>query len=233
MNNEEYLEILNNPDSWFEQAFAQKMVADKLLVNVIMNKEFLESITDDHNISKFTILWANAMFHYAIGIENGLKGVIIKKHPELINFEISEDGVTLKDIGGKASTNHDLYSLANRAGILDSSLHLFKSDFDRKLIKNVLQSLTDMIRWAARYPVPKRLSSVFHVDNNVPLICVYGFHFLDVIDPVYDYFKSLQNSNIDFDEDYLERFLNLELQDKEQTISNAYLYCCKFIIQIL
>jgi hypothetical protein len=218
MNNEEYLEILNNPDSWFEQAFAQKMVADKLLVNVIMNKEFLESITDDHNISKFTILWANAMFHYAIGIENGLKGVIIKKHPELINFEISEDGVTLKDIGGKASTNHDLYSLANRAGILDSSLHLFKSDFDRKLIKNVLQSLTDMIRWAARYPVPKRLSSVFHVDNNVPLICVYGFHFLDVIDPVYDYFKSLQNSNIDFDEDYLERFLNLELQDKEQTI---------------
>lgn len=218
MNNEEYLEILNNPDSWFEQAFAQKMVADKLLVNVIMNKEFLESITDDHNISKFTILWANAMFHYAIGIENGLKGVIIKKHPELINFEISEDGGTLKDIGGKASTNHDLYSLANRAGILDSSLHLFKSDFDRKLIKNVLQSLTDMIRWAARYPVPKRLSSVFHVDNNVPLICVYGFHFLDVIDPVYDYFKSLQNSNIDFDEDYLERFLNLELQDKEQTI---------------
>lgn len=218
MNNEEYLEILNNPDSWFEQAFAQKMVADKLLVNVIMNKEFLESLTDDHNISKFTILWANAMFHYGIGIENGLKGVIIKKHPELINFEISEDGVTLKDIGGKASTNHDLYSLANRAGILDSSLHLFKSDFDRKLIKNVLQSLTDMIRWAARYPVPKRLSSVFHVDNNVPLICVYGFHFLDVIDPVYDYFKSLQNSNIDFDEDYLERFLNLELQDKEQTI---------------
>ena len=218
MNNEEYLEILNNPDSWFEQAFAQKMVADKLLVNVIMNKEFLESITDDHNISKFTIFWANAMFHYAIGIENGLKGVIIKKHPELINFEISEDGGTLKDIGGKASTNHDLYSLANRAGILDSSLHLFKSDFDRKLIKNVLQSLTDMIRWAARYPVPKRLSSVFHVDNNVPLICVYGFHFLDVIDPVYDYFKSLQNSNIDFDEDYLERFLNLELQDKEQTI---------------
>lgn len=218
MNNEEYLEILNNPDSWFEQAFAQKMVADKLLVNVIMNKEFLESLTDDHNISKFTILWANAMFHYGIGIENGLKGVIIKKHPELINFEISEDRVTLKDIGGKASTNHDLYSLANRAGILDSSLHLFKSDFDRKLIKNVLQSLTDMIRWAARYPVPKRLSSVFHVDNNVPLICVYGFHFLDVIDPVYDYFKSLQNSNIDFDEDYLERFLNLELQDKEQTI---------------
>lgn len=216
MNNEEYLEILNNPDSWFEQAFAQKMVADKLLVNVIMNKEFLESITDDHNISKFTILWANAMFHYAIGIENGLKGVIIKKHPELINFEISEDGVTLKDIGGKASTNHDLYSLANRAGILDSSLHLFKSDFDRKLIKNVLQSLTDMIRWAARYPVPKRLSSVFHVDNNVPLICVYGFHIMDVIEPIYGYFKSLLDSNNDFCENYLEKFLDSSITDEEK-----------------
>lgn len=204
MNNEEYLEILNNPDSWFEQAFAQKMVADKLLVNVIMNKEFLESLSDNHNTSKFTTLWANAMFHYGIGIENGLKGVIIKKHPELINFQISEDGIVLNDIGGKASTKHDLYSLANRAGILDSGLHLFKTDFDRKLIKNVLQSLTDMIRWSARYPVPKKLSAMFHVEKNVPLTCVYGFHFLDVIEPVYDYFRSLQDSDNVFDEDWSE-----------------------------
>jgi len=216
MNNEEYLKILNNPDSWFEQAFAQKMVADKLLVNVIMNKNFLESITDDHNISKFTTLWANAMFHYGIGIENGLKGVIIKKHPELINFKISEDGVILNDIGGKASTNHDLYSLANRAGILDSCLHLFKSDFDRKLIKNVLQSLTDMIRWAARYPVPKKPATVFHVEKNVPLTCVYGFHFLDVIEPVFDYFRSFQNSDNVFDEDFLEEYLNSGLMEEEK-----------------
>ena len=58
MNNEEYLEILNNPDNWFEQAFAQKMVADKLLVNVIMNKDVLNGLKDAHNMSKFIALWA-------------------------------------------------------------------------------------------------------------------------------------------------------------------------------
>ena len=67
-------------------------------------------------------------------IENGLKGVIVKNQPELINFEIVGDDIILHDIGGKASKNHDLYSLANRSGILDKNLHLFKNNFDRNYI---------------------------------------------------------------------------------------------------
>lgn len=222
MNNEEYLEILNNPDNWFEQAFAQKMVADKLLVDVIMNKDFLNGLKDAHNMSKFIALWANALFHYGLGIENGLKGVIIKNKPELINFEVSGDDVILRDIGGKAGKSHDLYSLAYRAGILDRSLHLFKTDFDKKLVKNVLQSLSDMIKWAARYPIPKTLSKMFQVENNVPIICVYGFHILDVIEPIYCYFKSLIKSNNDFDEDYLERFLDLGLMEEKTEDNEVY-----------
>lgn len=216
MNNEKYLEILNNPDSWFEQAFAQKMVADKLLVNVIMNKDFLNSLDDDHNMSKFIILWSNALFHYGLGIENGLKGVIVKNKPELINFEISGDDVILRDIGGKAGKSHDLYSLANQAGILDRSSHLLKTDFDKKLVKNVLQSLSDMIKWAARYPIPKTLSKMFQIEENVPIICVYGFHIMDVIEPIYGYFKSLLDSNNDFYEDYLEKFLDSSITDEEK-----------------
>lgn len=216
MNKEEYLETLNDPKNWFDQAFAQKMVADKLLVDVIMNKDFLKSLDDDHNMSKFITLWANALFHYGIGLENGLKGVIIKTKPELINFEISGDDVMLHNIGGKAGKSHDLYSLANCAGVLDRSLHLFKTDFDKKLVKNVLQSLTDMIRWTARYPIPKTLSKMFQIEENVPIVCVYGFHILDVIEPIYCYFRSLQDSNKDFYEDYLERFLNLSINDEEK-----------------
>lgn len=216
MNNEEYLEILNNPDSWFEQAFAQKMVADKLLVDVIVNKDFLNGLKDAHNMSKFIALWANALFHYGLGIENGLKGVIVKNKPELINFEISGDDVILRDIGGKAGKSHDLHSLANQAGILDRSSHLFKTDFDKKLVKNVLQSLSDMIKWAARYPIPKTLSKMFQIEENVPIICVYGFHIMDVIEPIYGYFKSLLDSNNDFYEDYLEKFLDSSITDEEK-----------------
>ena len=42
----------------------------------------------------------------------------------------------------------------------------------------------------------------------VPSVCVYGFHVLDVICPIFDYFKSLRKSGVKTDEDYLEEFLN-------------------------
>ena len=147
---EDYLKTLKNPNTWFRQAFEQKLVADMILADVIMNKDFIRSQKAKKDFSKSSVLWANALFHYGIGIENGLKGVIVKNLPELINFEITEDDVILHDIGGKASKNHDLYSLANQAGILDKNLHLFKYDSDRKQVKNVLQHLTENIRWAAR-----------------------------------------------------------------------------------
>jgi hypothetical protein len=47
MDKEKYIETLKNPNAWFRQAFAQKMVADKLLVDVIMNKDFLRSLKDE------------------------------------------------------------------------------------------------------------------------------------------------------------------------------------------
>ena len=64
------------------------MVADKILVDVLMNKDFLLSLKGMSNLSNFSTLWVNALYHYGIGIENGLKGVIVKNQPELINFEL-------------------------------------------------------------------------------------------------------------------------------------------------
>lgn len=202
---EDYLETLKNPNAWFRQAFEQKYVADKILADVFLNKDYIRSQKAKNDFTKFSGLWANALFHYGIGIENGLKGVIVKKQPELINFEITEDDAILHDIGGKASKNHDLYTLANRAGLLDKNLHLFKYASDRKLVKNVLQHLTDNIRWAARYPVPNNPSNVFEMDHDVPYVCVYGFHILDVMEPIYGYFRSLQDPTDEY-EDYLEEF---------------------------
>ena len=215
MGIEDYIKTLKCPDTWFRQAFAQKMVADKILADIIMNKDFLRSLKKTPNLLTFSTLWGNALFHYGIGVENGLKGVIVKNQPELINFEIVGDDVILHDIGGKASKNHDLYSLANRAGILDKNLHLFKYDSDRKLVKNVLQHLTDNIRWAARYPVPNNSSKVFEMDHDVPHVCVYGFHILDVMEPIFGYFRSLQDEE-DEDEDYLWAFFKTKEKEVEE-----------------
>jgi len=211
MDNDSYLKILRNSEAWFEQAFAQKMVADKILVDVIMSEDFVVSLKEDESkLMDFVSLWGNALYHYGIGIENGLKGVIVKNYPELINLEMSGDDIVLKDIGGKASKNHDLYSLANRAGVLNRNLNLFKYDFDRMLLKNVLNHLTDVIRWASRYPVPTSPSKVFEIDQGVPMVGVYGFHILDVICPLFDYFQTLRDPNSKSVKDYLDEFLNDE-----------------------
>lgn len=218
MNNDDFLKMLKNPEVWFEYAFAQKMVADKLLVDVIMKKDFLLSVRKEANLNKYVTLWSNALYHYGIGIENGLKGVIVKNQPGLVNFEVSGDGVILHDIGGKASRNHDLYSLANRAGILDRNSIIFKGDFDRKITRNVLQSLSDVIRWAARYPLPNNSAKVFRMDDDVPSVCVYGFHILDVVCPIFDCFKSL--SNLD-GEDYFEEFLHGVRKEAEDLVRQS------------
>lgn len=59
MNNDDYLKKLKDPEVWFEHAFAQKMVADKLLVDVIMKKDFLMSLRKESNLNKYVTLWSN------------------------------------------------------------------------------------------------------------------------------------------------------------------------------
>lgn len=43
MDMEEYIETLKDPNAWFRQTFEQKYVADKILADVILNKDFIRS----------------------------------------------------------------------------------------------------------------------------------------------------------------------------------------------
>ena len=74
MTKDDYLKELNNPESWFKQTFVQKLVADQLTDVIIKNK--FPQIKDGFDHPAFVYLWGAALFHYAIGIENGLKGII-------------------------------------------------------------------------------------------------------------------------------------------------------------
>ena len=63
-------------------------------------------------------------------------------------------------------------------------------------------------------------SKVFRMDDDVPHICVYGFHILDVMEPVFGYFRSLQDSTDEY-EDYLEEFFKTMKQEFEERMGKV------------
>ena len=187
MTKEDYLKELNSPESWFKQAFIQKLVADELKEVIVKTK--FPQIKDGLDHEEIEYLWGAALFHYAIGIENGLKGIIVKRKHSLVHYDIDGDDVTLRNIGGKASKKHDLYSLCHAAGLLDKNGDFKQND---EIFKNVMMSLSDAIRWAARYPVPIVNSKVYILEEGVPSVTIFGFHVLDTIEPMYEYFQKVR-----------------------------------------
>jgi hypothetical protein len=53
------------------------------------------------------------------------------------------------------------------------------------------------------------------MDHDVPHVCVYGFHILDVMEPVFGYFRKLQEPNVEY-EDYLEEFFKTMKKEIEE-----------------
>jgi len=190
MNNTEYLSKLKDYRVWFNYARNQKLVADKILYNCILNSDLISEISSTTDYSDYVVLWSNAHYHYGIAIENGLKALIIKYYPDLIEFEIrGNDVVVLKSIGGKSGKTHNLYELAKQSGILNNEVELYRHKSDYEALVRVLSHLSHMIKWGARYPIPNNSSMIYKFDNAVPSALAYGFHILDVIEPIFKYFE--------------------------------------------
>src|SRR5680860_233960 len=119
MDQIEYLKKLKNCNVWFDYSASQRNVAEKILHNCILGKDFVTKLKDDNSFSEFVTLWSNAHYHYGIAIENGLKGIIVKHQPESIDFEIKGKNVILKNIGGQAGKTHNLLRLAEISDIFD------------------------------------------------------------------------------------------------------------------
>jgi len=193
MDKIEYLKKLKDCNVWFDYSKSQRNVADKILYNCILDKDFVTNLKADKDYSEFVTLWSNAHYHYGIAIENGLKGLIIKHQPENIDFEIKGKNVILKNIGGQAGKTHNLLRLAETSGVFDSKVKLFRYKSDYESLKRVLLHLSDMIKWGARYPIPNNLDSIYRFDNAVPSVLIYGFHILDVMNPLFEYFEKERN----------------------------------------
>lgn len=188
LDKNDYVIKASNPRHWLEFALIQKKVADQLLDAIIHG----EIVTDQAYMAQ---LWSNAHYHYGIGIENGLKALIIEKYPELVKFKFDNEKVSLKGIGVKGKLSHNLHELALEAGLFELIGH--KLDTDKIALEYVLSHLTDSIKWLPKYPVPSDNHSTFKYDGAVPVELVYGFHILDVIAPLFDLFKQKLREHIE------------------------------------
>ena len=181
MDKNTYIDKASDPASWFAYAKMQKQVADTIQKSML-NSDIVR------DAKAFQNLWVNAHYHYGIAIENGLKGLIIKNNPESVVFDVSGDRVKLKSLGKSKRLGHNLLPLAEEARVFEIGLHKFDSDI--KALRMVLSHLTDAIKWLPKYPVPIDNKSSFVFDGSIPMVLVYGFHILDVMEPLFELFES-------------------------------------------
>jgi hypothetical protein len=118
---------------------------------------------------------------------------VAKYHPEDIEYEVRGKNVIVKNIGGKAGRTHNLLQLAEHVGIFSKDYTIFKYDSDYLSLKQVLLHLSDVIKWAARYPISNNTATIFVLSKDVPSILVNGFHILDVMQPLFDLFDKEMN----------------------------------------
>jgi hypothetical protein len=87
---------------------------------------------------------------FGMALESGLKGRIVRANPSAVKIERTVRETRIAGFRGVGGDGHDLVKLAGIAGLVS------KKDADLVL---VLQDLTRCMRWMARYPVPRVIST--------------------------------------------------------------------------
>jgi len=182
MEEEEYIRTLYNPNIWFQKAIEQKKVAECLVEKCMLDKA--KNIKEN----MFTF-WTNALYHYGIGVENGFKGLIIKNKPETIKINIKKECVYLNKIGEKTNKSHNLIDIATNAGVFDTNSVFFNKIPNFDYLKSVLLQLTETIKWGAKYPIANNTKRVDYLNDKTPLVITFGFHSLDVLEPLFEVFE--------------------------------------------
>lgn len=185
---ETQIQTLKDPKKWFEYYKQQKFVGD-ILLEKAMSKEELIKIKNGGGDSNYVTLFINATYHWGIAIENGLKAIFVKRFPEKIQYQENDGYLKISSVGGTAGKTHNLLKLAEEIGVFDQKDKLFKYADDYKTLKQVLLHISDVIKWAARYPISHNTATVYKIGKDVPLVAVYGFHVLDYIKPLFSLFE--------------------------------------------
>lgn len=195
MKKEDFEKTLRNPNQWFDMSEDQRMVGDFLW------QKFFESTVESAKTMKekgepkanlstaFTFL-TNSQFHYGLAIENALKGVIIKTQPDLIQLEEVGDDIKISKIGTKISRGHQLSLLAESLNIFDlKPVPKYGDASYYEYLRKILDHLSDLVIWGARYPIPVSLKKRLKYPAGTPYI-IYQHYLRDISDPFLDYLLS-------------------------------------------
>jgi len=186
MEKDEYLSKLKDYKLWFDYSEKQLLVAECILNDSLLSKERLLKIKGEGaSPDDFVSLWTNSLYHYGVSIEIGLKALIIKYKPDELEANENPNGIQLKRIG-KGGKTHSLLALASDAGIFKS---IVLKNFQKKELEEVLDFLSDIIKWGARYPIPSNSQTMYMFNNKVHWKLVSSFHILDVIEPIFELFR--------------------------------------------
>jgi hypothetical protein len=184
-----YINKLKDASSWFDYYKQQKLIADILFEHIFSNEEIIKA-KECAEEANYITLFVNAHYHWGIAIENGLKGILVKYNSEKFEYKINGNHVALKNISGNAGKTHNLLQLAKETGVFNKKNKVYTLETDYKSLSQVLLHLSDMIKWGARYPIPNNTATVFKLSKDVPHSLVYGFHILDVMQPLFDFIES-------------------------------------------
>ena len=187
MKPETFKALLENPNCWRQKAASLRVSGDALwdtflsqLKLDIQNPQ-AKLHNDEGRMLAFDVLW-NCQFLYSLSAECGLKGLLIKRHPELLKIETTLDesgNVVSADIkkGDFHFKTHSLEVLARKVGILD------EPQFHD--MPEILAYGTDVITWSGRYPVPLANDNDFKRRYKLPSKA-FGYYFRDWFDPFLD-----------------------------------------------
>jgi hypothetical protein len=190
MDTTDFQTISTDPNSWLSHSRNQRMIAQTLM-SAYLPKVAEAGLAIRAGSNKMELLddaiyyLRAAHMHYGLSLETALKGVMIQKWPEKIEFDITHDDIRISKIGVNISKTHDLHLLAKETGLFTRPTDASEWP-DEKYFKAALLHLSDMVKWSARYPVPISLKKKYNYDEQVPFM-IYGHYLEDVIDPVLDY----------------------------------------------
>lgn len=192
MEKEKYKEKASNPDAWFKIAKEQRFIGDLLWEEFAQStykaaKKKKETEGSALNLEEAFVLLSNSQFHYGLAIENALKGSIIKNKPEDVSIIEENDDIRIQKIGVNMNKGHQLRLLAEILGIFRGNvIPNYSSDTYNDYLKKVLDHLSDIVIWGARYPVPLALKKRLMYPAGTPQI-IYGHYIRDISDPLLDH----------------------------------------------
>lgn len=122
---------LADPGSWLEKAASHHLLAERLWADLW---QLMDTTPASQREKETTALIHGVAFFVATAIENALKARIVQRRPDLV----------VENLSGPLGS-HDLPKLAAASGArLEPAEH------------DLLAPLTEYLKWAARYPGPRR-----------------------------------------------------------------------------